>query len=83
MLRRFKINLINCFLDRRQRICSSYQIISEEFEQIKTMMSRNAFPKYVLDKYICEILIVNLRLNHYFQRKKSPIQKRFSIVGRF
>ena len=48
--RRFKINLINCLLDRCYKICSSYKIISDEFEQIKTMLSRNGYPKYVLDK---------------------------------
>ena len=33
--RRFTINLINCLLDRCYRICSSYEIICDEFEQIK------------------------------------------------
>ena len=43
--RRFKINLINCLLDRCYRICSSYKIICDEFKQTKTMLSRNGYPK--------------------------------------
>ena len=53
--RRFKINLINCLLDRCHRICSSYEVICDEFEQIKVMLSRNGYPKHVLDKCIREI----------------------------
>ena len=45
--RRFKINLFNCLLDRCYRICSSFETIYDEFEQIKTMLSKNGYPKFV------------------------------------
>ena len=64
--RKFTINLINCLLDRCYRICSLYEIICDEFEQIKTMLSKNGYSKCVLDKRIREFLIVNSQLNHYF-----------------
>ena len=51
---RFKINLINSLLDRCYRISSLYEIICDVFEQIKTMLFRNGYPKYVLDKCIRE-----------------------------
>ena len=67
--RRFKINLINCLLDHCYKICSSYKIISDEFEQIKTMLSINGYPKYVLDKCIREFF------NHKFTTKPSCSKK--------
>ena len=53
--RKFRIILNNCLLDRRYRICSSYETICEKLEQIKTMLSRNSYPKGVLDKCIHEV----------------------------
>ena len=68
---RFEMNLINCLLDRCCRICSSYEIIRDGFEQIKTMLSRNGCPKYVLDKRIRKFfLIVSSQLKYYFQKKR-------------
>ena len=72
---RFKINLINCLLDRCYRICSSYEIIGDEFEQIKTMLSRNGYPTYVLDNVYANFLIVSSQLSHYFRRKKILLLK--------
>ena len=71
---RFKINLMNCLLDRCYKICSSCEIISDEFEQIKTMLSINGYPKYVLDKCIRELFNRKFT-NHYVQRKKTQSKK--------
>ena len=68
--RRFKINLINCLSDRCYIICCLYEIISDEFEQIKTMLSINGYPKYVLDKCIREFF------NHKFTSKPLRSKKK-------
>ena len=49
VLCRFKINLIDCLLDNCNQNCSSYKIIKHKFEQIKIMLSRNAYFKHFLD----------------------------------
>ena len=76
VLRRNKINSINCLLDRYYRICSSHEIICDEFEQIKTMLSKNGYLKYVLDKCIREFFnrkfTTKLLLS---KKKKNPLQK--------
>ena len=74
ILRRFKMNLINCLLDRCYRICGSYKIISGGFEQIKTMLSRKGCPKYVLDKCICEFF------NRQFTTKLLLSKKKYSTL---
>ena len=76
VFRRFKINLINCLLDRCYKICSSYEIISDEFEQIKTMLSRNGYPKYVLDKCIRELCDRKFTTKQLCSKKKDPTQKK-------
>ena len=77
--RRFKINLINCLLDRCYKICSSYEIISDEFEQIKTMLSINGYPKYVLDKCIREFFNRKFTTNPLRSKKKDSNQKKILI----
>ena len=62
--RRYKVNLVNCLLDRCYKICSFYELICEEVEHIKTMLSRNGYPKYFLDKCVRE----------FFNRKFKPKQ---------
>ena len=81
--RRFKINLINCLLDCCYRICSSYEIICDEFEQIKTMLSINGYPKHVLDKCIREFFNRKFTIKPLRSKEKDPTQKRFSFVCRF
>ena len=77
--RRFKINLINCLLDRCYKICSTYEIIFDEFEQIKTMLSRKGYPKYVLDKCIREFFNRKFTTKPLRSNKKDPTQKKILI----
>ena len=79
VLRRFKINLINCLLDRCYKICSSYEIISDEFEQIKTMLSINGYPKYLLDKCIREFFIRKFTTKSLRSKQKDSTQKKILI----
>ena len=46
------MNLINCLSDHCYNISSSHEITCDEFKLIKTMLSRNSYSKYVLDKGI-------------------------------
>ena len=69
--RRFKMNLIICLLDRCYRICGSYKIICDEFEQIKTMLSRNSYPKYVSDKCKREFLNRKFATKPLLSKKKD------------
>ena len=77
--RRFKINLINCLLDRCCRIYSSYEIICDEFEQIKTMLSRNGYPKYVFDKCRRKFFKRKFTTKPLLSKKKYPTPKKILI----
>ena len=46
-------------------------------------MSRNGYPKYVLDQCLREFLIVSSQLNYYFQKKKDSILKDFYLFAVF
>ena len=45
--RRYKYNLVNCLLDRAYKICSSYESICSEVDNIKVMLGRNGYPAYL------------------------------------
>ena len=51
---RYKINLVNCLLERSYKICNSYQLISAEFHKIQQMLTSNGYPKYFLDRCVRE-----------------------------
>ena len=70
---------MNCLLDRCYKICSSYEIISDEFEQIKTMLSRNGYPKYVLDICMREFFNRKFTTKPLRSKKKDPTQKKILI----
>ena len=73
------MNLINCLLDRCYRICNSYKIICDEFEQIKTMLSRNGCPKYVSDKHIREFFNRKFAAKPLLSKKKVSTPKKAFI----
>ena len=74
------MNLINCLLDRCYRICSSsYKIICDEFEQIKTTLSRNGYPKYVLDKCIRAFFNRKFATKPLLSKKKDSTPKKIFI----
>ena len=83
--RRFKINLINCLLDRCYRICSSYEIICDKFEQIKTMLLRYGYPKYVLDKCMREFFNRKFTTKPFitFKEKRSYSKKDSRSFAKF
>ena len=82
VLHRFEMNLINCLLDRCYRICSSYKIICDEFDQIKTMLSRNGYPKHVLDKCILDFFNRKFTTKPSLSKKKRiPLQKDFYLFA--
>ena len=74
--RTFKMNFINCLLDRCCMICSSYEIICDEFKQINSMLSRNGYPKYVLDKCICEFYNRKFTTKSLLSKKKDRTPKK-------
>ena len=74
-----KIHLISCLLNRCYKICSSYEIISDEFEQIKTMLSINGYPKYVLDKCIREFFNRKFTTKPLRSKKQDSTQKKILI----
>ena len=73
------MNLIDYLLDRYYRIRSSYEIISDEFEQIKTMLSRKGCPKYVLDKCIRECFNRKLTTKSLLSKKKYSTPEKIFI----
>ena len=50
--RRYKYNLVNCLLDRAYKICSSYESVCSEVDNIKVMLGRNGYPAYFLDSCV-------------------------------
>ena len=74
------MNLINCLLDRCYRICSSYDIICDKFEQIKTMLSRNDYSKYVLDKCTREFFYRKHTTKSSLSKKKHFHSKKDYII---
>ena len=55
MPRTFKINLMNCLSDPCYKICSSYKNISNDVEQIKTMIAKNGNLEYFQDECVHEV----------------------------
>ena len=59
--RRYKYNLVNCLLDRAYTICSSYENICSDVDNIKVMLGRIGYPR--LSFYICSCV------RRFFNRK--------------
>ena len=57
----------------------AYEIISDEFEQIKTMLSRNGYSKYVLDKCIREFFYRKFTTKSLLLKKKDSTSKKIFI----
>ena len=79
---------MTCLSDRCYKICSSYKIISDDFEQFKTLLARNGYLKYVLEKCVRreDIFLLDLQSNFCFMKEKDPKQtrlKRILFVCRF
>jgi len=53
---RYKRNLVNCLLLRAYKISSSYQIIHNEFQIIKSMLMNNGYPVQFVDSCIKDFL---------------------------
>ena len=81
--RRFRMNLIDCLLDCCYRMCSSYEIICDEFKQIKTMLSRNGYFTYVLDKCIREFFNRKFTTKPLLSKKKDSTLKKIYIRLQF
>ena len=60
-------------------ICSSYEIICDEFKQINSMLSRNGYPKYVSDKCICEFYNRKFTTKPLLSKKKDRTPKKIFI----
>ena len=58
---------------------SLYKIICDEFEQIKTMLSRNGYLKCILDKCICEFLNCKCTTKPLLSKNKDPTPKKILI----
>ena len=68
--RRYKYNLVNCLLDRASKICSSYESISSEVDNIKVMLGRNGYPAYFLDSCVRRFF------NRNYDKLLSHLEKR-------
>ena len=68
------MSLINCLLDRCYKICSSFEIICDEFEQIKNMLSR-----YLLDKCMREVFNRKFTTQPLLSKKKDTTSKKIFI----
>ena len=68
--RRYKYNLVNCSLDRAYKICSSYESICLEVDNIKVMLGRNGYPAYFLDSCVRRFF------NRKYDKMLSHLEKR-------
>ena len=68
--RRYKYNLVNCLLDRAYKICSSYESICSEVDNIKVMLGRNGYPAYFLDSCVRRFF------NRKYDKMLSHLEKR-------
>ena len=48
----YKIGLIKCLIHRAFKISSSYIILHNELEKIKTLLQKNMYPKSIIDNQI-------------------------------
>jgi len=62
----YKMNLVNCQLDRCYLICSLYEIICKEVERMKHIFCCYGYPKYFIDKCIRRFF------NCKFSRPRKP-----------
>jgi len=60
--RTYKIGLINCLLNRAQRICSSEKLFKEEVSRIKKILIKNNYPS----KLICN------QVQDFIKKTKAP-----------
>ena len=63
--REYKIGLINCLIDRAQRICSNEALLKIEIAKIKKILTKNEYPTKV----------VRNTIQRYFSRKQHPKTK--------
>ena len=61
---KLKISWIKALHDRATKICSSNKLINDQINQIRTFMSWNSYPKYVMNSII-----------KLLQQKKTAVQK--------
>ena len=68
--RRYKYKLVNCLLDRAYKICSSYESICSEVDNIKVTLGRNGYPAYFLDSCVRRFF------NRKYDKMLSHLEKR-------
>ena len=69
--RRYKYNLVNCLLDRAYKICSSYEGICSEVNNIKIMLGRNGYPTYFLDSCVRFFNRKYDKMLSHFEKRKN------------
>ena len=74
----YKISLIKCLIDRSFKICSNWNSFHDDMENIKSTLIKNAYPPFLIDKFIKRYLDYKFSSNQN-QLKKTPDVHHFKL----
>ena len=60
----FKISWIKCLIDRSFKICNNWNSFYKDIENIKSNLSKNVYPPFLIDKFIKKYLDHQFFSNH-------------------
>ena len=64
----YKISLIKCLIDRSFKICNSWNSFHNNKENIKSNLIKNAYPPFLIDKFIKK------HLGHKFSSNQNQLK---------
>ena len=64
----YKINLIKCLIDRSFKICNNWNSFHKDIESIKSNLTKNAYPPFLIDK------VIKKYLDHKFSSNQNQLK---------
>ena len=78
---RYKTGLIRTLIDRAYKINSSYLNLHKNFIKIRSTLQKNAFPSYLIDKYIMKCLDLKFSPSPEKEAPESPRFYKLPFIG--
>lgn len=78
----YRLSVLKCLLYRAFRLCSTWNLIHEEITLIRSMLLRNAFPSWVLDRVIKRSLSEFLNPKVIFGPHKEKVYIGLPFLGK-
>ena len=70
----YKITIIKCLIDRSFKICNNWNHFHKDIENIKSNLSKNAYPPFLIDK------VIKMYLDHKFSSNQNQLKDSLTFI---